>query len=243
MPSAQCDPHEPDSTRWSIVLAAGNRASSKSEQALETLCRTYWYPLYAYVRRRITNADEAQDLTQEFFAQLLEKNYLADARPERGKFRSFLLAVFKHFLTKEWDKSRAQKRGGGLNKLSLDLEIGESRYQLEPLDEMTPERLYDRQWAVTLTNDALARLRDEYAAADKLDQFDVLKTFLAGSSQESSYREAAKLLKTSDGALRVAVHRLRQRYGELLRSTIAETVTRPEEVEEEIRALFVVFGH
>lgn len=234
--------HEPDSTRWSIVLAAGNRGTLESEQALETLCRTYWYPLYAYARRRVTDVTEAQDLTQEFFAQLLEQNYVADARPERGQFRAFLLVAFKHFLSKQWDRARALKRGGGRSRLSLDMQDGESRYRLEPVDELTPERLFDRQWAATLTNDALSRLEAEFAAGEKQEQFHTLKLFLAGTSQEMSYEQAAKSLQMSEGALRVAIHRLRQRYGELLRTAIAETVSDPSEIDDEIRALFSVFS-
>ncbi|MBV9126332.1 MAG: sigma-70 family RNA polymerase sigma factor, partial [Planctomycetes bacterium] len=162
-------------TRWSVVLAAGRCASPDSQVALTALCETYWYPLYAFVRRRGYRAEDAQDLTQEFFARLLEKGSLRAADRERGKFRSFLLSSFQHFLTQEWDRAHAQKRGGGRTLLSLDLAVGENRYHLEPAHELTPERIYERRWALVLIDRALARLRDEFAAAGKQQLFDPLK--------------------------------------------------------------------
>jgi RNA polymerase sigma factor (sigma-70 family) len=232
---------ELDSTRWSVVLEAGNRESDTTNESLEILCREYWYPLYSYVRRRVSTVDEAQDLTQEFFARLLEKGYLAKAQPERGRFRAFLLASFKHFLSNEWDKRRAQKRGGGRKKLSLDLEAGEARYQLEPVDTLTPERLYERLWVVGLLSRVLSLLRDECQAEGKAGLFNVLKPYLTGRPRQASYAETADQLGMSEGATRVAVHRLRRRYGDLLRAEIAETVAGPEEVQEEIQSLFAAF--
>ena len=231
-----------NSTRWSVVLVAGKRDSSASQEALEILCRTYWYPLYAYVRHRVRSADEAQDLTQDFFAQLLDKNYVADARPERGRFRAFLLSALRHFLTNEWHKANAQKRGGGRSVLSLDFVDGEARYALEAADRQTPERLFDQQWTVTLINQVLGLLRDELRATGKGHQFETLKTYLAGVPKGSSYADAATQLDMTEGAVRVTVHRFRQRYRELLREEIAQTVSSEEDVEDEIRSLFATLG-
>lgn len=165
-------------THWSLVLAAGRRSSPDSNEALSELCRTYWYPLYVYVRRRVPHADEAQDLTQEFFTRLLEKNYLSAATPTRGRFRAFLLTAVQHFLANEWDKARAQKRGGGQVVISLDFRSGESRYSVEPADGSTPERLYERQWVLTLLDHVLARLGEELALAGKSRDFQQLKVFI-----------------------------------------------------------------
>ncbi len=230
------------STRWSVVLAAGGRESPVSRQALETLCQTYWYPLYAYIRRRVGTEDEAQDLTQAFFAKLLEDNYIVAADPRRGKFRAFLLTSFKHFLANEWKKQRAQKRGGGKVPISLDLSDAESRYRLEPAHQQTPEKVFERQWAVTLVNSVLLNLRQEFSQSGKEKQFDQLKCFLVGASDDTSYAEASRTLKMSEGAVRVAAHRLRKRYRQLLRNEIAQTVSAPGEIDEEIRNLFVALG-
>jgi RNA polymerase sigma-70 factor (ECF subfamily) len=227
-----------DTTHWSVILAAGQRSSSGSSEALSALCQSYWYPLYAYARSAVRNADEAQDLTQEFFARLLEKDYLAVAQPQRGRFRSFLLTVFKRFLANEWDKARAQKRGGGRSPISLDFAAGERRYVCEPADDLTPERIYDRQWALTLLDRVLARLRAEFVQAGKDKHFDQLKAFLTGQKAAVSYAEVARELDMTEGAAKVAAHRMRRRYRELLRAEIAETVSGPEEVEDEIRRLF-----
>jgi RNA polymerase sigma-70 factor (ECF subfamily) len=224
-------------TRWSLVLAAGGSAADKSRAALVALCEAYWYPLYAYARRRGHVAEEAQDLTQEFFAQLVEKRIVRSADRQRGKFRSFLLASLNHFLAKEWRPQGAKKRGGGQTLLSLDFASGESRLAVEPAHDLTPEKIFERRWAMTLLERALSRLCDEYQAAGKLALFDRLKGLLAGAGQ-TPYRQLAEELKMSEAAVKVAVHRLRRRCRTILRSEIAQTVTSPDEVDEELRDLF-----
>ena len=227
-------------TRWTVVLAAGRRRTTAADVALEELCRTYWYPLYAYIRRHHTKED-AEDLTQAFFAKLLAKNYLADLHRERGKFRAFLLAALKHFLANEWDKGRRQKRGGGVAALSLDWQDADTRYRIEPADELTPDKLFDRAWAVTLLERVIARLRDELAVGGKEKLFEQLKPFLALGSGTASYAEAAAVLHMTGTAVRVTVHRLRRRYRELLRDEIAQTLANPAQFDEELRALFAAF--
>jgi RNA polymerase sigma factor (sigma-70 family) len=227
------------STRWSLVAAAGRRRSPESQEALETLCRQYWYPLYTYARRRSANIDDAQDITQAFFVQLLEKDYLLDADPNRGKFRSFLLTAFIHFLTKEHDKANAQKRGGGRPSLSLDFQSANGRYQFEPADHTTPEALFERRWALTLLGQTLSRLRREYVSAGKENLFDSLKETLTGEGVGRPYAQIAQELRISEPAVKVAVHRLRRRYQELIRAEIAQTVAKPEDVDEELRDLLV----
>ena len=229
-------------TRWSMVLAAGHRSSPHSKQALESLCQTYWYPLYAYVRRRLPDVHEAQDLTQAFFASLLERDALQAADRERGRFRAFLLTAFKHFLADEWDKAKALKRGGGRRSIPLNLDSGESRYALEPVDELSPERLYEKQWALTFLDRVLGRLGDEFGAKGKKKQFEALKPFLAGQPTPSSYEVAARTLGISEAATKVAAHRARCRYREILRAEIAETVVGPQEVDDEIRHLRAALG-
>ena len=231
-----------ETTHWSLVLAAGRSSSPASTAALTSLCETYWYPLYAYVRRRVDTVDEARDLTQEFFANFIEKRYFATARPERGRFRAFLLTTFKHFLANEWDKARALKRGGGSSPISLDFDKGESRFHLEPQDDLTPERLYDRQWALTLLKRVLDTLRDEFVRDGKQQQFDHLKQFVSGRPPAGGYAEAAAGLGMSEGAAKVAAHRLRRLYRKLLREEISQTVSTPGEVDDEIRNLFTVFS-
>jgi RNA polymerase sigma-70 factor (ECF subfamily) len=223
-------------------LAAGQRSSPQSSAALATLCENYWYPLYAYVRRRGHDADEAQDFTQAFFARLLEKNDLAAADPGRGRFRSFLLASLKHFLANEWDRARAEKRGGGRFVLSIDFRTAEERYRAEPSHDLTPEKIFERRWALMLLENVLARLHDESAQAGKMDSFDRLKGFLTGEQAAMTYGQLAAELNMSEGALKVAVHRLRRRYRELLRAEIEETVADPEEIDQEIRDLFAALG-
>jgi RNA polymerase sigma-70 factor (ECF subfamily) len=225
-------------TQWSLVMAAGQRESPESAAALVTLCTTYWYPLYAFVRRQGYRPEDAQDLTQAFFAKLLEKNYVGDADRQRGKFRSFLLASLKHFLANERDHARARKRGGGQPVISLDFASAESRYRCEPADTMTPERLFERRWALTLLDRVLRRLQDEYAAADKLPVFERLKEFLAVQKGTTPYREVAQRAAMTEGAVKVAVHRLRKRYRELLEDEIAHTVSCADDVEDELRQLF-----
>jgi RNA polymerase sigma factor (sigma-70 family) len=229
-------------TRWSLVLAAGRRSSPEGERALADLCRRYWYPLYVYVRRRVHDVEEARDLTQEFFAGLLERQTLARADPKRGRFRTFLLTSLQHFLINEWQKARAQKRGGGRRALALDFDAKDSQAAFEPAHDWTAERVYERQWALTLLDQVLGRLRQEYADADKARLFEQLKPFLAGETQTTRYAGVAQALKLSEGAVRVAAHRLRKRYRELLREEVAQTVADDAEVEDEIRALFTACG-
>jgi RNA polymerase sigma-70 factor (ECF subfamily) len=226
------------STRWSLVVAAGQRDLPESQEALASLCRLYWYPLYAYARRRLPRPEDAQDLTQEFFAWLLAGNCLQRADRSRGRFRSFLLAAFQHFLAHERERASAQKRGGGRKVLSLDFLSGERRYQCEPGHEATPETLYERGWALTLLEETLARLREEQVVAGKERLFERLKGTLTGADAVRPYAELAAELGMSAEAVKVAAHRLRRRYGELLRAEIAQTVTTPEEIDDELRDLF-----
>lgn len=229
-------------THWSVVLTAGHKSSPAANAALATLCETYWFPLYAYARRRGHKADESQDLTQEFFARFLEKDYVAAADPERGRFRAFLLTSFKHFLSKERDKAKSQKRGGGRLPLSLDLALGESRYVAEPTDMLTPEQLYDRQWTVALLDRVMRRLEVEMRGSDKAEWFDRLKGFIAGGSDGATYAKTAESLGTTEAAAKMATHRMRRRYRDLLRHEIAETVEHVADVEDEIRSLFATFS-
>jgi RNA polymerase sigma-70 factor (ECF subfamily) len=226
-------------TQWSVVLCAGRRGSPEAGEALAELCRRYWLPLYAYARRRVADVQEAEDLTQEFFARLLEKNALARASPERGRFRSFLLTGMKNFLANEWDRAKAQKRGGG--RLALDLHTGESRLCLEPAHDLTPERAYERQWALTLLEVVMGRLQAEFTAAGKARHFELLKAAITGDRQ-APYAAVAAQLGMSEDAARQAGHRLRKRYRELLRQEVAQTLADPREVEEEIRCLFETLG-
>jgi len=198
----------------------------------------YWFPLYAYARRHAQDVHEAQDLIQGFFASLLEKDSLAAVRPERGRFRAFLLAALKHYMVNEWEKSRAQKRGGGLSPIPLDFVRGEERYSREPVDRLTLERLYERQWALNLLDRVLQRLRDEFIGVGKARQFEFLKTFITPQAAVVTHAEIAGQLGMSEGAVGVAAHRLRRRYVELLRAEIAETVADPADVDDEIRGLF-----
>jgi RNA polymerase sigma factor (sigma-70 family) len=230
-------------TRWSVVLDAQRQSdSTRVTDALSHLCRIYWYPLYAFVRRNGHSPHDAQDLTQEFFRRLLGKDYLAAADPARGRFRSFLLSALKHFLANEWDRSHAQKRGGGNALISLDDVEAEARYALEPVDNCSPDKLFERRWATILLDQVLARLRRDYAAAGKAELYDVLKECLTFESATALYTELAARLNMSEGAVKVAVHRLRARYRELLREEIAQTVSSPAEVEEEIRQLFTALA-
>ena len=228
-------------TQWSLVLAAGAGASAESHRALSTLCGLYWFPLYAYARRRGYGRDDATDLTQGFFARLLENNIVRGADRDRGKFRSYLLGVFKHYLSHEWTKARAKKRGGGRAPLALDVGDAEARYLLEPATELTAEKLFERQWATTALELALMELAQQSTAAGNGPQFRRLKQFLAGGTG-AEYRLAADELGMEEGAVRVAVHRLRTRYRQLLREQITRTVETPEEVDDEIRELFAAVG-
>jgi len=225
-------------TRWSVVLRAGRPSSPDASASLEKLCRTYWYPVYAFVRRRGRGAEDAQDLTQEFFSRLLRKNTFADADPAKGRFRSFLLGALKHFLADEWDKARAEKRGGHCETFSLDALDPEARYALEPATDLTPDRIFDRRWATTLLEQALCRLGEEFTAAGKARHFALLKFFLTSDAGPGGYDEVAAQLETSPQTVAVSVHRLRQRYRVMARAEIADTVAHPDAVEEELRSLF-----
>jgi RNA polymerase sigma-70 factor (ECF subfamily) len=216
--------------------------STRATQALERLCKVYWYPLYAFVRRQGCTADDAQDLTQEFFARLLAKHYLADVDRSKGRFRSFLLASLKHFLANEWDRARAQKRGGRVDFVSIDQQAAETRMGLEPSHSETPEKLFERQWALTLLDEVLARLQEECTADGKAETFHHLKVTLTTDRNTVSYTDLASRLSMTEGAVKVAVHRLRQRYREILRAEIAHTVASPDEVEVELRHLFSVLS-
>lgn len=236
-PSA-IQPQKFSTTRWSVVLHAGRNDTPNARAALEQLCRTYWYPLYSHVRRHGHAAHQAEDLTQEFFARLLEKQTLGLADPERGRFRSFILTALDHFLADERDKARALKRGGGAELLSLDLAAAERRYDLEPTDGSAPDRAFDRQWAMTLLETVLHRLEQEYRHAGKAAVFASLKETLTGTRESQPYGELAAQLGMNEGAVKVTVHRLRQRYRVYLREEIAHTVSSPEEAGEEMRHLF-----
>jgi RNA polymerase sigma factor (sigma-70 family) len=223
-------------THWSVVLSAREQPSTQSTAALETLCRAYWHPLYAFVRRQGHAPADAQDLTQEFFARLLQKNYLHSVAPAKGKFRTYLLVMLKRFLADEWDKARAQKRGGG-QIFCVDWSSAETRFLQQPVEHLTPEKVFEQRWALTLLDQVYARLEREYHDQARGALFDALRFALTGSRSDVPYATLAGQLHTTEGAVRVAVHRLRQRYRELLRQAIADTVSSPEEIEEELRHL------
>ena len=225
-------------THWSVVLEAGRIESPRAKAALEKLCQRYWYPLYAFIRRRGHDPHEAKDLTQSFFVHLLTHEALTGLDRSKGLFRSFLLTVLTHFLNDEWDRQQAAKRGGGRQIVSWDNLSAEEMYQHEPADSSSPESLFDRHWAFTLVRHALLQLRQEYAAEGKGELFAQLEPCLTGAINPGFYAEAAERLKLNAGAVRVALHRLRRRLGQLLRSEVARTVRRPEDIEEEIRYLF-----
>lgn len=228
-------------TRWTLVVAAGDPQRKDARSALVSLCENYWYPLYAYLRRRGYAPDQAQDLTQEFFMRVLEGRYLDRADPEKGRFRSFILTSLKFFAGDEQDRQRAQKRGGGA-VVSFELssgESGEERYQREPGHDETPERIFERRWALSMLERVMDRLRDEFVQHGRSENFERMKVFLLGQS-EAPYADLAREMNTSEGALKVAIHRLRKRYRELFRQEIADTVADPAEVESELRYLAAV---
>ena len=229
-------------THWSLVLLAGQAPSPSAQEALERLCRTYWFPLYAYVRRQGPMPEDAKDLTQAFFARFLAKNYLADVHPARGKFRSFLLASLKHFLANEWDRVKAEKRGGKCEIISLDGDAAETRFLREPAVDTALEYAFEQRWAWTVMEQALTRLKEESAAQGKDGQFQRLGAFLSKEASAGIYAAVAAEMGVSPGAVAVAVHRLRQRYGELLRAEIAQTVASPAEVDEEMHHLFEIIN-
>ena len=224
-------------TRWTVVLTAGRSDSTHARDALAQLCQTYWYPLYAYVRRRGHSPEDAEDLTQEFFARLLEKDSLAHITRDKGKFRSFLLTAMNHFLVDEWKRAQAQKRGGA-QVVSLDAGEAETRYRHEPVDPLTAERIYERNWALALLDAVFLRLQREYEAAGKGALFGEIKFCLTGERSAVPYVELAERLKMPENTVKTAVHRLRQRYRELLRAEVADTVSSADEVEAELRELF-----
>ncbi|HEY5297748.1 MAG TPA: sigma-70 family RNA polymerase sigma factor [Verrucomicrobiae bacterium] len=230
-------------THWSLVLSARDQQSPQSADALEKLCRAYWYPLYAYVRRSGQSKENAEDLTQAFFARLLAKNFLDAAEPERGRFRSFLLVALKRFLANEWDRVRAQKRGGEKIRVPLDTEMAERKFQTEFAGaEISPDHAYERRWALTLLEQTMSRLRAEFQRAGKISEFDRLKIFLTADKKEIPYANIAAGLQMSESTLRVAVHRLRKRYRELFREEIAHTLAAGESVDEELRHLLAVLS-
>ena len=239
---AQADARDFGSTHWSLVVLAGQEHSTASAAALEKLCRTYWYPLYAFVRRQGYDAPAAQDLTQEFFSRLLVANGLESVDRSKGKFRSFLLAAMKNLLANEWNRAQTQKRGGSQVHFSLDAAAAEDRYQLDPADELTPEKIFERRWVETLIDAVTRKLQEEFAGAGMSGRFEELKVFLLAGDEPPSYAEVARRLDLSEGATRTAIYRMRQRYGELFRAEIAQTVSGPEEMEEEIRQFFAVLG-
>ena len=224
------------------MLAAGQRSTPKSENALNELCRTYWFPLYAYVRRRGHSKEDAEDLTQAFFTRFLEKNYLAGLNAERGRFRAFLLASLKHFLANEWDKSQRQKRGGNAPHLSLDWQTADTKFQIASTAGPSPDQAFDREWALALLAKVIERLQKECGAEGRAKQFAELKIFLTAAKGALPHAEAAKNLGMDETAVRVAVHRLRKRYRILLREEISQTLADSADVDEEMRALFGAFG-
>ena len=225
-------------THWSVVLRAGRNDTTQAQAAFSHLCQIYWYPLYAYVRQRGYSPEDAQDMTQGFFAQLIERGILAHADPARGRFRSFLLASFSHFLGHEWEKARALKRGGDQKMVSLDVATAEQWYALELADQSTPDKAFQKRWAMALLRQVLDRLDGEYCEQGKRELFAVLKETISGTRDAQSNAELGRQLNMTEGAVKVAVHRLRKRYRELLRAEIASTVSTPDEAGEELRHLF-----
>ena len=227
-------------THWSVVRAAGHTPSPAAASALQELCQSYWYPLYTYVRRQGHDADESADLTQAFFADLLQREDLKKVAPELGKFRAFLLAALKHFLLNQWNRNKAQKRGGGRSPMSLDFQAADGRYQLEPSHAETPELIFQKQWAKTLLDRVQQVLRAEFAKRGKAHQYDKLQVFLAGKNSEETLASAAAQLSLTEVAVKVAVHRMRQRFAEILRAEIMQTISTPDEIDSEIHQLFEI---
>ncbi len=226
------------STHWSIVLRAVRSDDSEACAALAFLCQRYWYPLYVFVRKKGVGPEHAEDVTQGFFARLIDKQVLQQAAPSRGRFRSFLQTSLRNYLANEWDQAQTQKRGGGQPHLALDVEAGERKLRTEPSHDLTAEKIFDRAWAVQLLELVVDRLRQEFIAKGKAAEFDVLQSFLAGKHGDTSYEQAAAALGLAPAAVRQAAHRLRKRYRELLRQEVAETVASEDEIEDEIRGLF-----
>lgn len=238
--SAAGSPREFNTTHWSVVLQAGRSQSPQSAAALERLCRTYWYPLYAFIRRKGYREEDAQDFTQEFFARLLERNDFEAVDPSKGKFRTFLLTALTHFLSNERDRTQAAKRGGGQAMISLDEFKPEEIYRFEPVSDLSPDTWFDLRWAMTVLEQALAQLRADLATAP--ERFDALKVYLTDEADEGDYTATAQRLSMSSQAVAVAVHRMRQRYRELVRAEVAHTVSNPMDVEAEMRHLYAVLN-
>lgn len=230
-------PRKFSTTRWSLILAASQGSTPEAHEALSSLCALYWYPLYAFTRHQGYSPEDAQDRVQGFFTRLLEKNDLAAVDRQRGRFRSWLLAALKHYLVNEWDREHAQKRGGGQTLISIDGATAEGRYSLELSHDLSPEKLYERRWALTLLEHVLATLAAECARLGKQVLFETLRGTLAGGVEQGAYPQLARELGMTPGAVKVAAHRLRGRYRELLRLEISQTVQHPEEVDDEIRLL------
>jgi RNA polymerase sigma factor (sigma-70 family) len=224
-------------THWSVVWASADASSPQAVAALDTLCRQYWYPLYAFVRRQGSPPEDAEDLVQSFLAQMLEHNAFRQADPARGRFRTFLLACLKHFMVKEWQRGRTAKRGGGAPLLSLDDVAAETLYSQETSHSLTPDQLYDRAWACRILERARNRLRADYARRGQVERFDLLEAFLPGAGSDLGYREVGHQLGLREGSVKAEVHRLRARYGALLRALIEPTVERADDVDDELRAL------
>jgi RNA polymerase sigma factor (sigma-70 family) len=229
-------------THWTVVLDARNREFPLAQDALAHLCRIYWRPIYSYLRRVGHSPEDAQDLTQEFFARFLQKDYLKAMQPEKGKFRGFLLMALNRFRANEWDRANRLKRGGGRQFISIDAPDTENRYRAEPVDNVSPEKAFEHSWAIALLEQVHSNLEAEFSAPDKAKLFQELKIFVSGEQEQTSYGQIAQKLNMTEGALRVAVHRLRQRYRELLRHEIANTVTSIEEIDDEIRHLFATLS-
>lgn len=229
-------------TQWSQVLAARDGRGPAARQALEGLCQTYWQPLYAFLRHLGCDPDEASDLTQGYFAELMDKHFLAAVDADRGRFRSFLFASIRNYFLNHRQRSKALKRGGNRTVLSLDFEAAERAYSLEPVDEMTPEDVFERRWAATVISRGAARLEREEVAQGKPHQFEHLRSYLTGENSETTYRESAQILGMTEGAVKVAVHRLRKRYGRCLRAELAETVADPADIDSELKHLLSVFS-
>ena len=229
-------------THWTVVLNAGRSETRGGRDALAALCETYWYPLYAYVRRQGRSPHDAEDLTQGFFARLLESESLAGVSPQKGKFRTFLLVALKRFLANEWHRANSQKRGGGVFHVPLQGHTAETRYIAEPIEQLTAEKLYERRWALTLLERVLSRLGREFSEAGKKEHFERLKPYLMADKGSIPYAQAAAALGMNESAVKVAVHRLRRRFRELFREEVAHTVAKSEEIDEEIRHLLTAFG-
>jgi len=240
-PESRCDKFT--TTHWSIILAAGGHDVTVSAAALEQLCRKYWYPVYAFIRRRGSEVSASEDLTQAFFAHLLEKETFKQVDRQKGRFRSFLLAALTNFLNNEWDKRQTLKRGGRCQFISLDETDAEGRYQLEPVDTGTPEKLFERRWALTLLEQVRARLKQEYVSNGKAELFSKLEPLITGDIAPGRYAELALALKMKEEAVRMALSRMRRRFGELLRNEIAQTVLTPTDVDDEIRYLLAAVAN